>query len=227
MPIYFVRSSSTTSSGTTTNVSTNGVGDAYLQLRLAFSSPLLNYKTVLTGTAPTGDTSAGLSTGHATYDWTNHFDRSFGSWTPFVEIGIGNSIPSTFIFNRPYESFGHDAHFQAGASYDIVDWLSVSASGYEISPWGTQTIFSRVVGKGGPLAGLPVHGRVFNVSNQTTGGASTATDSGFSAGADFSPGEIVDFSADYSHSIHFQLDTFSFGIGINVSKLLRHARTGS
>lgn len=226
IPIYFVRASSTTLSGTTTNTSSNGFGDAYLQLRLAFSDPLLDYKTALTGTVPTGDTSTGLSTGHATYDWTNHFDRAFGSWTPFAEIGIGNSIPSTFIFNRPYESFGHDAHFQAGVTYDVIPWLSVSASAYDVSPWGTQTIFSRIVGKGGPPVGVGGHGRVFNVSNQTTGGASIAADNGFSAGANFSPGGIVDFSADYSHSVYFQLDTFSFSIGLNMSKLLRRARTG-
>lgn len=226
IPIYFVRASSTSTSGTAVSTATNGLGDAYAQIRLAFSNPLLNYRTVLTGTAPTGDTSTGLSTGHATYDWTNHFDHAFGSWTPFAEIGIGDSIPSTFIFNRPYASYGHDAHFQAGVNYDVIGPLSVSASAYDVSPWGAQTIFSRVVGKGGPPIGVGGHGRVFNVSNQTTGGASIAADNGFGVDADFSPGGIVDFSAGYSHSVHFQLDTFSFGIGVNVSKLLHRARTG-
>jgi len=225
IPIYFVRGTSTTSTGGTTTTSNNGLGDAYLQLRLAFANPVLNYKTVLTGTAPTGSSSAGLSTGHATYDWTNHIDHHFGRLVPFAEAGVGNSIPETFVFNRPFKSYGHDAHFQAGAGFQIADWLGVNASAYDIAPWGTQTVYSRLVGVGGPpiLSGGG-HGRVFNLANRTTGSSSLAADNGFSAGADISPGSVLDFSASYSHSVHFQLDTLSFGVGVNMSKLLRHAR---
>jgi len=224
IPIYFVRGTSTTSTGGTTTTSNNGIGDAYLQLRFAFANPVLNYKTVLTGTAPTGSSSAGLSTGHTTYDWTNHFDHHFGRLVPFAEAGVGNSIPETFVFNRPFKSYGHDAHFQAGAGFQIADWLGVNASAYDVAPWGTQTIYSRLVGVGGPPIISSGHGRVFDLANQTTGSSSLAADNGFSGGVDISPGSVLDFSASYSHSVHFQLDTVSFGVGVNMSELLRRTQ---
>jgi hypothetical protein len=226
IPIYFVHGTSTTSTGGTTSTSNAGLGDAYLQLRFAFPNPLLNYKVVLTGAVPTGNTATGLSTGHATYDWTNHFDHRFGRWTLFAEAGFGNSIPANFIFNRPYESFGHEAHFQAGAGYQVADWVSVGASAYDIVPWGTQTIFSRTVGKSSAPTGKGGSGPVFGLANQTTGSSGLAADNGFSADADFSPGSVLDFSLRYSHSVHFQLDTFSFGIGVNMSQLLRRSHAG-
>ncbi|HVA72072.1 MAG TPA: hypothetical protein VNF02_03095 [Candidatus Limnocylindrales bacterium] len=226
IPVYFIRGTSTTSTGGTTTTSNNGLGDAYLQLRLAFANPVLSYKTVLTGTAPTGSSSEGLSTGHPTYDWTNHIDHHFGRLVPFAEAGVGNSIPETFVFNRPFKSYGHDAHFQAGTGFQIADWLGVSASAYDIAPWGTQTIYSRLVAVGGSPIVSSGHGRVFNLANQTTGSSSLAADNGFSAGADISPGSILDFSVSYSHSIHFQLDTVWFGVGVNMSKLLRGTRRG-
>lgn len=68
VPIFFVRGSSTNALGMTTKTSENELGDAYAQVRLAFANPILNYKMALTGTVPTGSRSAGISTGHATYD---------------------------------------------------------------------------------------------------------------------------------------------------------------
>ncbi len=226
VPVYFVHASYTNSTGGTTTTSNNGLGDAYLQLRLSAPNPVLTYKSVLTGTVPTGSTSSGFSTGHATVDWTNHFDHKFGDWTPFAEAGIGNSIPERFIFNRPYASYGPDAHFQAGTGYHVIDWLDVSASAYDIAPWGTQMIFSRLVTGSGPPIGVGKHGRVFETSNRTTGGSSLAADNGFSAEADINPGSVLDFSLGYSHSVHFQLDTFSFGVGVNMSQLLHRAHAG-
>lgn len=224
IPIFFVRGSSTNALGMTTKTSENGLGDAYAQIRLAFANPVLNYKMALTGTAPTGSRSAGISTGHATYDWTNHVDHAFGRLDPFADAGIGNSIPENFVFQRSFSTFGHTAHFQLGSGYRITDWLGLNASVYDISTWGTQTIFSRVVPSGRGPIGKGGHGRVFELANETTGGSSLASDHGFSAGVDLSPGPLVDFSAGYSYSAHFQLNTFSFGVGVNMSEILRHAR---
>lgn len=218
LPVYFVHGSGTTS--------TSGLGDGYLQLRLAFENPLLDYKTVFTGTAPTGETSAGLSTGHATFDWTNQFDHRFGRFTPFVEAGIGNSIPEGFVFQRPYVSYGDGAHFQAGSSFRLADWLNLTASAYDIAPWGTQTIFSRIVTNNSGPAGAGGHGRVFESAHQTTGSSSLAADNGYSVAADMSVGALLDFSIGYSRSNSFDLNTFSFGVGLNMSQLLRGTRHG-
>lgn len=224
VPIFFVRGSSTNALGMTTKTSENELGDAYAQVRLAFANPILNYKMALTGTVPTGSRSAGISTGHATYDWTNHFDRVFGRLVPFADAGVGNSVPENFVFQRSFSTFGHDAHFQVGSGYRMTDWLGLSASVYDISSWGTQTVFSRIVNAGGAPIGKGGHGRVFELANQTAGGSSLVSDHGFSAGVDLSAGSIVDFSAGYSYSAHFQLNTVSFGIGVNMSEILRHAR---
>lgn len=225
VPIYFVHASYTNSSGTTTATSNNGIGDVYAQIRLSFPNPVLNYWTVLTGAAPTGNTATGLSTGHGTYDWTNRFERGVGGLTPFLEVGIGNSIPSSLIFDRPYQSYGHEAHFQGGASYQLTHWLSVTGLGYDIAPWGSQTIFSRVVGKNGPAPGTGNKGHgppIFSTSNQITGGSALAKDNGFSAGLNIRPSSVVEFSAGYSRSIQYQLNTLSFGVAVNVSKILRN-----
>ena len=220
IPVYFIRANTTTASGASTTNSFTDLGDVYAQVRLSFPNPALNFKTQLTGRAPTGNTSDGISTGHATYDWTNRIDRNFGHWTPFLEVGLADSIPDTFVYRRPFASYGELAHFQAGASYHVVNWLSVAASAFDVAPWGTQTIDSRVARNGsGPSNG---HGPPFLQGHQTTGASSLAADNGFSAGLDLSPVRAFDFTVAYSRSTHYDLNTFSFGIAVNMRAILRH-----
>jgi hypothetical protein len=223
VPVYFIRANTTTVSGTsTTGASTTNsfteLGDVYGQVRLSFPNPALNFKTQLTGRAPTGSTSDGISTGHATYDWTNRIDRDFGPWTPFLEVGVANSIPDAFVYRRPFASYGELAHFQAGAAYRVVTWLSVAASAFDVAPWGSQTIDSRIVGKGS--GGSKGHGPSFLQGHQTAGGSSLAADNGFSAGLSVSPVRAIDFTAGYSRSTHYHLNTVSFGVTVNMRALL-------
>src|SRR6266852_489388 len=221
VPVYFVRSNTTTASGASTTNSFAELGDVYGQVRLSFPNPALNFKTQLTGRAPTGSTSDGISTGHATYDWTNRIDRDFGPWTPFLEAGVANSIPDAFIYRRPFASYGELAHFQAGAAYRVVRWLSAAASAFDVAPWGTQTIDSRIVGKGsGGTGGSGGHGPPFLQGHQTTGASSLAADNGFSAGVSVSPVRAIDFTAGYSRSTHYHLNIFTFGIAVNMRTLL-------
>jgi len=219
VPVYFIRANAATASGASTTNSFTDLGDVYGQIRLSFPNPALNFKTQLTGRAPTGSTSDGISTGHATYDWTNRIDRDFGHWTPFLEVGLANSIPDTFVYRRPFASYGELAHFQAGASYHVVNWLSVAASAFDAAPWGSQTIDSRVAGTGSGTTG---HGPPFLQGHQTTGGSSLAADNGFSAGLDISPNKAIDFTVGYSRSTHYDLNTVSFGIAVNMRAILRH-----
>src|SRR6266403_793584 len=224
VPIYFIRANTTTASGASTTNSFTDLGDVYGQVRLSFPNPALNFKTQLTGRAPTGNTSDGISTGHATYDWTNRIDRDFGHWTPFLEVGLANSIPDTFIYRRPFASYGELAHFQAGAAYRVVRWLSAAASAFDVAPWGTQTIDSRIAGKGsggtGGSGGSGGHGPPFLQGHQTTGGSSLAVDNGFSAGVSVSPVRAIDFTAGYSRSTHYHLNIFTFGIAVNMRTVL-------
>jgi hypothetical protein len=219
LPVYFVHnSSSTTTTGAT---SVNGIGDFFAGLRLSFPNPAVNYRMALTGAAPTGDNSKGLSTGHATYDWTNHFDRRFGHWTPFADAGLANSVPNTLFFQQ-FTSLGHVAHFEAGTALSIFGPLSASASLYDVAPWGSQQVFSRLVGKGGPPAGTGSHGRVYELNQQTTGGADLTRDNGFNLGVDARM-SLFDIWAGYTHSVHFGLNVLSFGIGVNMRNLIHHA----
>jgi hypothetical protein len=219
VPVYFVRASTATASGASTTDSFADLGDVYGQVWLSFPNPALNFKTQLTGRAPTGSTSNGISTGHATYDWTNRIDRDFGPWTPFLELGLANSIPDTFVYRRPFASYGELGHFQAGAAYHVADWLSVAASAFDVAPWGSQTIDSRVGGNG---SGATRHGPPFLQGHQTTGGSSLAADNGFSAGLGISPNKTIDFTVGYSRSSHYDLNTVSFGIAVNMRAILRH-----
>jgi len=203
LPVYFIRATTTSTSGTSTTNSFSALGDIYGQVRLSFPNPAVNFKTQLTGRAPTGSTTDGISTGHATYDWTNRVDRGFGSWTPFFEIGLADSIPDTFIYKRSFASYGELAHFQLGAQYRVAEWLGAAASAFDVAPWGTQTIDSRVQ------------------KTKVTGGSNLAEDNGFSVGADLSPARAIDFTVGYSRSTHYHLNTISFGAVINMREGLR------
>lgn len=46
-------------------------------------------------------------------------------------------------------------------------------------------------------------------------------DNGYEAGLDFKPVAYLDFEFDYSRSVPLHLNNYSFGIGINLSSLVR------
>lgn len=216
-PLYFVRPS-TTATGTTP---ANGWGDPSLNLHLKYPAPVVNLSSGLTGTAPVGNSKKGLSTGRATFDWTNRFDHAFSSLTPFAEIGIANTIMDSRLFIRPYTTLGFNTHFQVGADYDVWKFISVGASGYDILPSGQQTVFSRVVP--GAAAANPgtVHRGVFEKNQQTTGSASLVEDRGFSTWIDASPSKTVDLALGFTRSTEYDLNSVSFSIGVNLAKLYR------
>src|SRR5579864_1456886 len=217
-PIYFVRPSSTTG-----GTSVNGFGDPYLALHLKYPRPALNFSSALTGAAPLGDSKKGLSTGRATFDWTNHFDHAFSSLTPFAELGIANTIADSRLFIRPYTTLGFNTHFKTGVSYDLWKFFSVGASGYDILPSGQQTVFSRVTfGQGN--TGSVNHGRVFQNNQQTTGSASIAHDDGFSTWIDANPGRSLDLELGFTRSLVYDLNSVAFNIGVNLGQLYRRGQ---
>lgn len=218
VPIYFDRASTTT--GTTSNA---GLGDFFAALGAAWKNPALNFTTTLTGSAPTGDKNKGLSTGHATFDWTNRVDHDFGRVTPFASAGISNSVSNTRFFVRPFTSFGMAAHFEGGMDVDLAHSFSLTLSGYDIAPWGNQTVFSRIVGHGAVGPG-GAHGRVFETNQQTSGGASLTRDDGFTIGLTASPKPYLDLELGYTRSMAFAMNTVAFGAVLNVSKLFHPAQ---
>jgi len=215
IPVYFDHPASSTGAA-----SSSGVGNVFATVRAVWKSAILNYGTSLTGTAPTGDSKKGLSTGHTTFDWDNRVNHDFGVLTPFVDLGAGNSVTDTRYFLRPYSSYGYLAHFEAGTDVDLSHSLSLTLSGYDIAPWGTQTVISRVVPAGSPgKSGSVTHGRAFENNHTTTGTASLTSDDGFNADLSFSPMPYLDLDFGYTRSIHYALNSVSFGVGVNLSSL--------
>ncbi len=209
VPVYFVRPSSSTGA-----VSTNGLGNPFVDVHARYALPIVNFGTVLTGFVPVGDSNKGLSTGRGTFDWTNHFDHSFSKLTPFVNVGIANTIVNTSLFVRPYTTLGFNTHFEGGATYDMWRFLRVGASAYDIVPTGRQTIFSQVAhGAAGQ------HGRIFESAQQTTGSADIAKDDGFSAWIGANPWRGVNLLLGFTRSMHYELNSVSFGVGFNLKQM--------
>ena len=212
VPVYFVNASSSTS-GTR---SANGLGDAYVDLKLTVKNPLVNYGSTLRGSVPTGDTNKGLSSGRATFDWTNHFDRRFGRVTPFANLGIANTVSDTRVFVRPFTSLGTVGHFEAGAEFELLPFLNFAASAYDVAPTGQQKIFSKIATQ--QVTTTTIRGR------ETVGSADLASDNGFSVGFNSSPLPFLDLGINYTRSVHFRLDTVSYGVGVNVGYIVRKAK---
>lgn len=205
-PYLFINPSSS-KTGTT---SAYGIGNPYLGLKYSAKGSALDFSTSLNSTIPTASTAKGLSTGHLTVDWSNHFAHGFDPFTPFLDLGLGNSIPDTRFLHRPYISYGDVAHFEGGSELDLGDKVSVTASGYYILPWGPQQIFFR----GGK-----------RTSGPTKGGVSLTRDDGINLGFDYNLTRSLDLSAGYSRSVYSALNTFSFGIEVNVASMLKsHSR---
>jgi len=195
VPFYFISPSGTTTAFTGLTGSTQGLGNVYGQFRFTRLNPAVNYVATLTGTAPTGDRDKGLSTGHATVDWSNYFEHGFGRLTPFAEIGFANAVSDTQFFIRPYTTSGFVTHLQAGARYRLTRWMSLGGAGYDIEPAGQQTVVSRVVRVQklpakpnlSAVSTLPVSALAkglgkpaFETTTVTTGSSSIARDRGFS-----------------------------------------------
>ncbi len=220
--IYFDHASSSSITGST---SSSGIGNAFVMLHGVWKNPTLNYATSLTGSAPTGDSRKGLSTGHATFDWDNRLDHDIGPLTPFADAGLANSVTDTRFFLRPFTSFGKVAHFAAGTDVDLSHSFSLTLSAYDIAPWGTQTVFSRFVNQGSTGKGGQ-HGRPFELNHETTGTSGLTRDNGYTAGLSVSPKPYLDLGIGYTRSVHFALNTVSFGVGINLSSFFSR-RTGT
>ena len=218
VPVYFVNTSSSTTGAT----SSSGVGNPSVDLRWKYLHPSVNFASVVTGSAPLGDSKLGLSTGRATFDWTNRFDRTFSQITPFLEAGFSNTTSDSRLFLRPYTTLGLNTHFRGGASVDVWKFISVGAAGYDILPFGNQTVFSRVNGASGSGTS---HGQNFQSSQQTTGTAAIASDNGFSTWLDASLNSYVDAEVGYTRSVHYDLNSVSFSLGFNVGRLA-HRSTG-
>lgn len=221
VPFYF---SHADGSSTIPSSSGTGIGDAYLNFRGKFLNPKLNYGASILVGVPTGNRDKGFSTGRVTVDWTNRIDRTFDKITPFGELGFANTTGDTRVYTRSYTSLGFVTHMQGGASFALTDKVSVGGSAFAILPAGDQKIYSKVVNKGKSGASTASHGRSFDQNYITTGGSDLAKDHGLSTWMDVSPNKYFDISAGYTRSTRFDLNTFSFGIGLNLGNVWKRSQ---
>lgn len=223
VPFYFVSTPTSVKNNNPGAVSGIGVGSSFSDLRWNYPNKSLNYSPAIHVSVPTGATKKGFSVGHVTWNETNHFDHAFGDWTPFLDAGVGNTIMDTKYFTRPYMTFGLNAAFTGGLEYDKGPF-SLSGGAYDIAPWGNQTVFSRVFRCGSAKCsptGTTTNRDGFLSSSVTSGPASLVRDNGYEAGVDFKPLHYLDLEFDYSRSVPLRLNNYSFGIGINLSSLVR------
>ncbi len=227
VPIYFTSfpSGTTSSNGTTASGGTNtGLGNFYLGFTFRAPNPIFNYGSSITLGAPTGDAKKGLSTGRGTIDWNNHFDHSFHRLTPFFEAGLSNTVSDSMLIARPFTSLGKVGHFEEGAEYSLHHHFSVGASAYQIVPFGTQKVFSKLIrsGQGAGSKGAKSK-NAFQQAPVTIGNDLTRED-GFNTWIGIQPSEFWRAEVGYSRSATFDLDSFSFNLSVNFGKLLRSRR---
>ncbi len=222
VPFYFIRPSDTAVNtfGTT---STNGVGNVYANFRLSAPSPVVNYASYLTVTAPTGDRDKGLTTGRATIDWTNHFNRSFSRLTPFGNLGLANTVSDTPFFVRPFSSVGFVTHLEGGATYRILPRLHAGASRYQIVAAGQQRAVSRVVQGRGRRAQAG-RGRPFEAPVETVVATDSLNDHGYSAWLGFYPVSRLGLEAGYNRSARYALDSLFFTARFDLGSWISRTR---
>ena len=203
-----------------------GLGNIGMDLKWFYPEKTLNYASTIHLSAPTGDTKKGFSTGHATWNWSNHFEHGWGNFTPFLDAGVGNTLPNTKYLIRLYSTFGYNAQFEAGTQADAGPF-SLSASAYDIAPWGPQTMVSKVYrctsGTKCSATGTTTDRKSYLTQNVSTGGASLTRDNGFNAGVELKPAKAkyLDLELDYSHSVPLRLNTISFGIALDIGGMMR------
>src|SRR6266849_9226227 len=122
VPIYFVNASSSTTGAT----SGSGLGNPSVNLRWKYLHPSVNFASVVTGSAPLGDSKLGLSTGRATFDWTNRLDHSFSRVTSFLEAGFSNTTSDSRL-SRALTRRWASTHIFAEARKRMFGNLSASA----------------------------------------------------------------------------------------------------
>jgi hypothetical protein len=191
----------------------NSLGDMYLTLHLAAPDTWFSYSSTITGTAPTGDTSTAISTGRATFDFNNHFEHGLTLFTPYIEIGIGNT--STLVnrggrllkITRPYTTLGPLSHYKAGGTFDFLKIFSFDACGYEDLPIGDQKVYARTT----KLKTLK-NGRTVQGKRTVSTGQGIVEDNGLSGGLTLNLGQHLALTGGYQRSLRQSLDIVAFGV---------------
>ena len=176
------------------------IGDTGLSGHLSFESTALNYSLTASGAFPTGNSKDNLSANAKTYAIVNHLERSYGIFTPDVEIGIGNSssLSGTKV-KKAYVAVGSLGLFQVGSSIDLPNTFNVDFELYENLPLGNQNIYGTVVTKKGK-------------TKTVLQGKGVAEDNGFDATVAMQPSPHIGVSAFFNRSFREFDNTTGFAL---------------
>jgi len=225
MPLYFANTQTTTTqvngtaTTTTSDVTNNGLGNAYFGFAMNAPNKTLDYSSTVTMAAPTGSTSKGFSSGRVNFDWDSRFERAFDRLTPFVDAGLANAVPDTGLSTKPFTSLGLLSHVEEGGEFELVKHFSIGGSGYEIFPFGNQKIFSKIVGKG--QSGNGKGKNSFDLAAVTSGSGLTR-ENGFNSWVAFDPTPLWRVQVGFSRSATYDLNSFGFNLRMNLGKAARH-----
>ncbi|MGZ4897345.1 MAG: hypothetical protein ACXVJ0_12690, partial [Candidatus Angelobacter sp.] len=221
MPLYFANTQTTTTqvngtaTTTTTNVTNNGLGNAYFGFAMRAPNKTLDYSSTVTLAAPTGSTSKGFSSGRANADWDNRFEHAFNRLTPFFDGGLANAVPDSGLSTRPFTSLGLLTHLEEGGECELVKHFSVGGSGYEIVPFGNQKIFSKIVGQG--QSGKGKGKNSFDLAAVTSGSGLTR-ENGFNSWVALDPTPLWRVQVGFTRSATYNLNSFGFNLRMNLGK---------
>jgi hypothetical protein len=173
------------------------LGDVFLGFHAQFVPKYFLYQATASVTAPTGDEEYGLTTGRCTFDLNNHFEHTYGRFTPNIDLGAGDS---TALVNRSvnknYTSLGPLSHFQIGLGVELFRGLFFETDAYEQLPIGDQKIY-------GPSR----NGRATVVT-----GHNVTEDNGFTNSLEIPIDRHTTLSSYYSRSLRLHIDNVAFGI---------------
>lgn len=203
IPIYFYRLAESLSKKPRPDailVNQRGeIGDTILSTHAQFTPRFADYQLTVAAAFPSGDEAYGLTSGRVTFDISNQFQRTFGRFTPTIELGGGDS--STLVnrlVTKTYTSLGPLAHFQTGFSAQMTSRLSFEADAYEQLPIGDQKIYTSKTTK--------------KVTTTIATGRNVSEDNGFNAAFDATLSDHAAFTSYYSRSLRLHTDTASIGI---------------
>lgn len=224
-------SSATTATTTQTSITQtapisgyNAMGDMRFGLRFATPTPVLKYVVTVTGTAPTGDTSLGLSTGRFTGDFNNHLEMDLGRVSPLLELGLANTSALLTAVKRPYTTLGMLSHYKAGLGIPLGKVLNFEIAGYENLPLGLQKLYSEFNRGPGSIPSTNGKGKSQPIYEQAAAiiGNGFTEDNGFSTGLSADLGRRMDMGFTYDRSARQKLDSVEFSIGFRIGHAPAH-----
>jgi hypothetical protein len=201
----------------------NTIGDVRFGLRFATPTPVIKYVVTVTGTAPTGDTSIGISTGRFTGDFNNHLEFDLGRVSPLLELGLANTSALVNMVKRPYTTLGVLSHYKAGLGFPLGKRLNFELAGYENLPLGLQKLYSEEFnrGQGSVSSGNGKSAPIYEQVAAAIGNGFTE-DNGFTTGLSADLGRRMDMGFTYDRSARQKLESFEFSIGIRIGHAAAH-----